>query len=388
MSKRYGCDVLVTTIGESRVQRDTADDLAAILNRLGIDAFTSHGGYNWKSIFGGSIARLKPRCVVAVNFVRPHFGSIFMDVPVFCTWLQDSTSAMSIPNLATHWNNHCQNDWVFGYTASARDAGFSPDRLVDTPFIIDSEKFTGVVEPKAQLFAAMSKGDPAMDYLRKAWQAIPALLQPPMTEALWAELVAQLYALCSTGGRLICYEELDKFVLGLGAPLASAWPALMTDQRIKVMAYWHVYERIYRQTVISWAQDSALPVRIAGDGWSENPRFAESAIGMLERKQLADMYASSTWSLHVNSHVGYHHRYLEVLLSGGRLLVHGEPGPSKPFNRGEFVALQDLLVTDLFVAFLRGRRPRVLDCGAKLYDVLDCCTRFRTRDELIRLVAG
>lgn len=380
--------ILVLACERSDLSASSAKGLADILRGLGYRA--SHRSTRQGIVCGPmlgevaeAVAAARPDLVVAINHTRHSLGPALKGVPRVATLLQDSTVSIQ-PCLAPRWNAECPDDRFIGFASFAKTCGYDWARCFETPLFMCPEMFKPVKRPPGPrfLFASNKGEDPLAYFTDKVFKAMPEL-RGMLDDRLALRLVQGVREAVDGGAVMGSFEDLRRLVAGWGGPLASLFHQYGGMVRFEILMRWHMMDRVHRQAVLEWFRDAGL--RVVGRGWPENPAFRDAVLnGEIPRADLRGLYSASKWSLHVNSTgSGYHHRIVEILLSGGRPLVHGAclKTGAEPFDRAAFADDQARYVKGLFKALLDGRPHEGGDMYARLCALARYCRVFSTRED-------
>ena len=354
--------LLILAADGSDLTASSARGLAAVLNSVGMAATwatTTVGDMCSRMLvdINGALRKTKPDVVVAINHTRASLSPALDKIQRVFSWMQDEAVSIK-PELSRLWNNHKCGDWILGFTEIAKVCGYDPARLTQCPLPQDPAVFQsgGSAEGPDFLFASHKGEDPAMYLSTEVFRAMPQL-RAMLDERHTDELVATLRGAVAAGHRFNSFEDVYKLVAAKGGCLAALFDNFKDVPRFQILMYWHVADRVYRQEVLSWFLKAGGRLDVVGRGWAANPRFQANALPMEPRDQLARLYHRARWSLHINSMVGYHHRLVEILMSRGRPLVHGNEFKTavEPFDRDRFIAAQARYVKGAFKGALAGK---------------------------------
>lgn len=358
-------DYVVLSVDISPLSESTADGLASLLRSAGRRAHVTRVARPAvdETTVAAIESALRPfpeRDVLVINHTRQSLSPALDKVRHVVSYMQDESTALA--GREDEWNR-CE-DHIIGFTTQARGLGYESDRCIETPMFQCPFMFgeSAGVRELPLLFLASNKGDdPLEHYWRSTIRAMPQLEGKLSAEGA-ARMLAAMREASMALDRPTTFEGLRHAMLAAGGPVASLWTEFGEFPRFNILMYWHIYERVYRQTVSARLLKAGAPLRVAGDGWRANPAFVRVAEPTLPRRKLKSYYQGCKWSLHLNSSGGYHHRLAEILLSGGLPLLHDHrKWRRERFDRTAFVGLQTKYLVDTLDTVENGSsRPSVL----------------------------
>lgn len=316
--------VLIPTYTHSMVAFSTASDLRDVIASAGHSAglLVMRGSCVTIEELKRGLSSLEYDMIVGVNMVRSDFHDTFPDGVPFVTLVQDAIPALETAERAARFN--AGQNYLFGYSGRLLASGYDASRSMETRVPISPRKFFDErrfkrikTNKKVDVFLASNKGEDPKKFLETNENAYENYGFGFEETSDFIDLLKRLYQdrrywdKPMTTCECVCLWErnLGNFV------------DPMTRKLFESVIYYPLHERVYRQRVVADLIDDGYRVSVAGFGWSDNPCFSHVSAGVVPHgPDLADMYYSSRYSIHLNGNdFQIHHRKDEILLSGGTL---------------------------------------------------------------------
>lgn len=306
----------------------TSEDLRDILMSLGHKAgyMLIHPG-SARSDVMAAIKGMKYDLVLCVNHTRRMLWDVFPKEIPFITLLMDTVWGMREKSVVAAFNDRpC--DKIFGYVEHLKPFGYDPGKLVETDIPVSPVKFhppDNMAPHDHGLFFASGKGWP-IEMMVKAME--PACLNNHtcfLTKHDLLGMANTLRSLYDNECQTMCADDFSVWVQSQEPSLKSTAERMGGDWPLwcLMFLYWRMHEHVYRQSVVRNLIRRGLALRVAGDGWTDNPEFYDIAMPAIKHgRELASWYFNAGSSLHANGGgCVNHHRITEIMLSGGRPIV-------------------------------------------------------------------
>lgn len=276
--------------------------------------------------------------VLSINLNRFNVEKLIDIEFDWISWIQDHPSPAC--KMMKPWVEQT-NDYMFGYVQAMKAIAGFDDRLYETPFFVNPNRFQqvpdNVVKKNCDVVFITNKGTNPYKMIDKKYHKI----------------VESLMGHYENNCSIIRNEaQLETYVNNIG--LTDLWQKGIEEiDNFSFRCFWVLNECIYRQSIVQELLDKGVNVKVYGHGWVDNPRFSHIAGHMIEGKDMPYVYRSGEYALHVDSANGKHQRPIEILLSGGKCLAPtlGVYDPAR-FNRLHFCDLQRKQLYSCFRAIM------------------------------------
>lgn len=275
----------------------------------------------------------KPDVLIFINHLRTENTAVYPHNLMFITWIQDTIQSINNRQTAAEWNTHAaqrNRDYIMGYASQLEAFGYDQKRLINSPMIVDTDIFkprrldpSQLKKYSCDVMFASRGGFPS----KKRISELDAEFKQyniPVTSQQLEQLHDLLWQQYRTGESFTNYEDLQQ-IASTVIPSDFFDPTKNEEQSSHLIQqlFWRMNDLIYRQTVVEWLVEYArdrpdFKLRLYGEGWDQNPAFAEFYCGVLPHGEpLSCAYQAARFCLHLNSVEGTHQRLFEIIASGG-----------------------------------------------------------------------
>jgi len=371
--------VVVMTSRFSTYMRHASNELARELESAGHDALVltevDDTAATSVTYYLDEIRAFDPDLIVSINYPRSTIaGRVPPDVPFVC-WVQDA-----MPHLFNRERGEATGplDFVVGMVKLEmhRDYAYPKDRLLWLPMATRTETFT--VKRRAERtcdIAWVTHHGASVEQLHERLTSDFREKNPDTQPAL-DTLRDRIIKITSDPSACVAYElaKLADEPLAIG----SGGAALRGGFELLVSYIHQIAERAFRMEAARWAKSIAerrgWSLRFYGNGWDQNPEFADLAAGPVAfGADLAECYASAGVHLHASITQPLHQRVAECSLAGGLVLSRVPRDPFALLNNRAILEAIELGAGEPLPNDPDGRRVEIdrLPAARRMVDELD-----------------
>lgn len=371
--------VVVMTSRFSTYMRHASEELARELESAGHEAIVltevDDTAATSVTYYLDEIRAFDPDLIVSINYPRSTIaGRVPPDVPFVC-WVQDA-----MPHLFKRERGLATGplDFVVGMVKPEmhREYAYPKDRLLWLPMATRAETFA--VERRAERtcdIAWVTHHGASVEQLHERLTGEFSKKNPDAQPAL-DSLRDRIIAITSDPSACVAYElaKLADEPLGIG----SGGAALRGGFELLVSYIHQIAERAFRMEAARWARSIAQrrgwSLRFYGNGWDQNPEFADLAAGPVAfGSELAGCYAGAGVHLHASITQPLHQRTAECSLAGGLVLSRVPRDPFALLNNRAILEAIELGVGEPLPDDPEGRRVEIdrLPAARRMVDELD-----------------
>lgn len=253
-----------------------------------------------------SLAATDPDLAFLVDHVRPEFGALLPRTLPFAAWILDELPMLAEPRVIGELDRFDLSfAWSRSLAETYRDRGYPHC----TPLLFAVDPATYDVPPRG----------PAQDVVAYATHlSLPR--EPAFAPGLYRELEARMMAMSEVPSGMAPLEPL------LAAAVRELGIEVPPDQA-QQLAYdcLIIARHVDRVRIADALLAAGIPVALFGNGWSEIPRFAPHARGVVAPGDaLRELYQRHKVVLHINKRCNLHLRVLEASAAGGFVLARSE----------------------------------------------------------------
>lgn len=253
-----------------------------------------------------SLAAADPDLAFLVDHLRPEFGALLPRTLPFAAWILDELPPLSDPRVIGKLDRFDLSfAWSRSLAGTYRERGYP--HCAPLLFAVDAATYD------------VPATGPAEDVVAYATHlSFPR--EPAFAPGLYRDLEARMMAMPEVPSGMDPLEPLlaaSVQALGIVVPPGQAG-TLAYDCLI-------IARHVDRVRIADSLLAAGIPVALFGNGWSEIPRFAPHAKGIVAPgAALRDLYQRHKVVLHINKRCNLHLRVLEASAAGGFVLARSE----------------------------------------------------------------
>ena len=321
--------------------------------------------------------------VLAINFHRHHFNTIFPESMPFISWVQDSDFARTI---TVDKFNTAKCDYMIGYTTTL-PVGLRKDRLINMPMLIPEEYYNQHLTRDKSLSFVSNRGNSPRDFARDVICRIFTI-----DYHLLDRFISELEDEYQSGLRYCSPSEFR--VRELQTSSIANWldgaSDYICDTFTETYMFWGINERIYRQTIIDWMIEIGADINLYGSGWDSQDKYKPFVRGgfINYRYETPHVFQTSFKSLHLNATEGYHNRIIESSLCGARCIMRGKEQSigREVIDNEKFFGEQMMMVYDIMTTCIN-KAPAIEDKFVEKFDFKNLCDTFTDKNSLRSLLS-
>ncbi len=287
------------------------------------------------------LREFQPDVMIQIDHLRREYDDVYPPELPFVCWIQDD-----LPNLTNESagaNLHHRD-----FTLTCAQSSYTKTYGYPERQCIYVNKLS---QPRAVATGRASTGPPDLAFVSNASQ-IPSELVPeiascasdsPETAGVIEASCREMISVYERGGSIDSLSQIRNIIDTVTDRIGGQWQDIEVRDNIAIRLSGHLNNALYRQQALDWiievAERLGLSLELYGQGWENNPKYAQFAKGYIQYGQpLEELTRRAKINFQIVPYSCLHQRLLDGLTAGGFFLIREHPFDVHSSNLAKFMA--------------------------------------------------